>query len=326
MLQFFRNNQLHTAFFVIVAALPFLWASLNSSESYLTDLPQFFNTINQNKSLAFSIFSIVLLFQAFWLNNLINYFRIGKKTSFYTAIIFVLLSLSFKTTALINPSLFSNLLAIAAVQQYFRAYDDKNTLKEIFNAAFYCSLAVVVNPECFPYLLFAIAAWLKVRTFTIKEFVILLLGIIAPFYLIGTYMYLNSNLLSWFSYLGAHFGRISSTVETNLFFWITISGIGFLGLISLLNYSGIKAKTNIREQKYIDLLFFLLFFSGLFWIANSKIDMDSLRMLVLPLSIFISLNLQAIKNQRLCELQFLILIAIAIISNYGAQIFGIFGL
>jgi len=326
MLQLFRNNQLHTAFFVIVAALPFFWAWSQGFESVKMSEQAFFRSINQNKTVAVSVFTVLMFIQAFWLNNLINYYRIGKKTSFYTAIIFLLISLSFKGAALISPSLCSNLLIIAAVQQFFRAYDDKNTVKEIFNAAFFCSLAVVINPECFPYLLFTIAAWLKVRTFTIKEFVILLLGIIAPFYLIGTYMFLNNNLLSWFSYLTAHFGRISSTIEPDLFFWIGISGIGFLGLISVLNYSGIKAKTNIREQKYIDLLFFLLFFSGLFWIMNRQIDADSLRMLALPLSVFVSLNLQAIKNQRLSEFQFFILIMMAVLANYGVQIFDLFGL
>ncbi len=325
MLQFFRNNQLHTAFFVIIASLPFLWAALNSSEIATANDLKFFIAINQNKSIALAVFSILLLSQAFWLNNLINYYRIGKKTSFYTAIIFVFLSLSFKDTQLIGRSIFSNFLVIAAVYQYFKAYDDKNTVKEIFNAAFFCSLAVVVNPQCFPYLLFTIAAWLKVRTFTIKEFVILLFGITAPFYLIGTYMYLNGSLLSWFSYLVANFGRISSTIEPDLFFWITVSGIGFLGLISILNYGAIKAKTNIREQKYIDLLFMLLFFTGLFWLMNSKIDNDSIRMLALPLSIFISLNLQATKNQKLCELQFYILIIVVILANYGEQIFKLLG-
>jgi hypothetical protein len=325
MLQFFRNNQLRTAFFVIVAALPFLWASLNRSETITLNQPHFFMVINQSKSVAFTVFSLLLLIQAFWLNNLINYYRIGKKASFYTAIIFIYLSLSLNNTQLISPSLFSNFLVIAAVHQYFRAYDDKNTVKEIFNAAFFCSLAIVVNPECFPYLLFAIAAWLKVRTFNLKEFVILLFGITAPFYLIGTYMYLNNNLLSWLSYLVGHFGRISSTIEPDLFFWIVVPGIGFLGIISVLNYGAIKAKTNIREQKYIDLLFFLLFFSGLFWIMNNDIDVDSLRMMALPLSIFISLNLQAIKNQKLSELQFFMLLIMVILANYGGQIFKLLG-
>lgn len=325
MLKIFNNNQIHTAFFVILTALPFLLARLYLQDMPITGLPQFFVYINEQKSLALTIFSILILFQAFWLNSIINYYRIGKKTSFYSGIIFLLVYLSFNGNGIIGPSLFSNLFVIAAINQFFKAHDDKNTLKEIFNGAFFCAMAVVVNPETFPYLLFAIAAWLKVRTFSAKEFIILLLGIIAPFYLIGTYMYLNDKLLIWFVYLFGHFGFISANFQPNLIFWVTISGIGFLGLISIFNYSGIKAKTNIREQKYIDLLFFLLFFSGLFWIMNRKIDVDSLRMLALPLSVFISLNLQAIKNQRLCELQFFLLLALAVFANYGKQILSFFG-
>ena len=326
MLRFFNNNQLHTALFVILSALPFLLTKFDFQDNAAIVEPQFYEYINQNKSFAFAIFALVLFVQAFWLNYLINFYRIGKKSSYYTAIIFLLLTLSFDVDKAISPSLLSNLLIIAALQQFFKVYDNKNTVKEVFNAAFLCSMAVILNPETLLYLLFAIAAWLKVRSFTTKEFVILLLGLIVPFYLFGTYMYLNDKLFESFTYLTGHLGRIDTLIKPDLFFWISISGIGLLALLSIINYSGIKAKTNIREQKYIDLTFFLLFFSSLFWIVNSKIDMDSLRMLVLPLSIFISLNLQAIKNQRLCELQFFILIAIAIISNYGEQIFGIFGL
>jgi hypothetical protein len=325
MLRFFNNNQLHTALFVILSALPFLFAKFYHQDDTIVET-HFFDYINQNSQLAFAIFSFILIVQAFWLNILINFYRIGKRTSYYTAIIFLLLTLSFDVGKAISPSLFSNLLIIAALQQFFKVYDNKNTVKEVFNAAFLCSVAVIFNPETLLYLFFAVAAWLKVRSFTAKEFVILLLGLFVPFYLFGTYMYLNDKLFESFTYLTEHLGRIDTLIKPDLFFWISISGIGLLALLSIINYSGIKAKTNIREQKYIDLTFFLLFFSGLFWIANSKIDMDSLRMLVLPVSIFISLNLQALKNQRLCELQFLILIAVAILSNYGKQIFGIFAL
>jgi hypothetical protein len=326
MLRFFNNNQLHTALFVILSALPFLFAQFYHQDDTAIVETQFYEYINQNQSFAFAIFALILFVQAFWLNNLINFYRIGKRTSYYTAIIFLLLILSFDVGKAVSPSLFSNLLIITALQQFFKVYDNKNTVKEVFNAAFLCSMAVIFNPETVLYLFFAVAAWLKVRTFTAKEFVILLLGLFAPFYLFGTYMYLNDKLFESFTYLTGHLGRIDTLIKPDLFFWISISGIGLLALFSIINYSGIKAKTNIREQKYIDLTFFLLFFSGLFWIANSKIDADSLRMLVLPLSIFISLNLQAQKNQRLCDLQFLILIAVAILSNYGKQIFGIFAL
>jgi hypothetical protein len=325
MLRFFNNNQLHTALFVILSALPFLFAQFYHQDDTAIVEPQFYEYINQNQSFAFAIFALILFVQAFWLNNLINFYRIGKRTSYYTAIIFLLLIVSFDVGKAVSPSLFSNLLIIAALQQFFKVYDNKNTVKEVFNAAFLCSMAVIFNPETVLYLFFAVAAWLKVRTFNLKEFVILLFGITAPFYLIGTYMYLNNNLLSWLSYLVGHFGRISSTIEPDLFFWIVVPGIGFLGIISVLNYGAIKAKTNIREQKYIDLLFFLLFFSGLFWIMNNDIDIDSLRMMALPLSIFISLNLQAIKNQKLSELQFFMLLIMVILANYGGQIFKLLG-
>jgi hypothetical protein len=326
MLRFFNNNQIHTAFFVILAALPFLISPLYIAEPASYNLPDFIDFFKLNSHLSLAIFSVLILVQAFWLNYLVNYYRIGKKTSYYSAIIFVLVTVSFNSKGVLSSSLFSSLLIIAAIQQYFKAYDNKNTVKEIFNAAFFCATAVILNPQTIVFLIFAIASWLKVRSFNTKEFFIILLGLLLPFYLIGTYMYLNDTLLKYINYQFGYFALINTTINANLIFWMLISGIGLLSLISIINFQRIKAKTNIREQKYIDLMFYLLFFSCFFWIGNSKIDANSLSLLGLPLSVLISLNLQSIKNQRLAELQFFVLLAVAILANYGEQIFKIFGL
>ena len=83
---------------------------------------------------------------------------------------------------------------------------------------------------------------------------------------------MDDTLLKYINYQFGYFALIKTTINANLIFWILISGIGLLSLISIINFQRIKAKTNIREQKYIDLMFYLLFFSCFFWIGNSNID------------------------------------------------------
>jgi hypothetical protein len=326
MLSLFRNNQLQTAllYFIIAGTLLFL------KFYYLgIDVPEGDNALNfigfkglanNYLSTAYVFFGLLHIIQAFWINSTVNYFRIGKKTSFYTALFYTAFVFSFENLEIISSALISGFFVVASISEYYKSYDRKNSVKELFNAAMFIGIAALVFPSNLFYIPFAFAAWLKVRTFNIKEFGVLLSGLFVPFYLAGTYMYLNGELLSWLAGIVRNFGPIVFNFEYNLFFIIGLSIWVLLLVIAIINYSGIKSKTNIREQKFIDLLFFLLIFSNLFWIFNKNCGIQDFLLAAIPISIFISLNLQTIKNNRLSELFFLLIILALLIGGFGQNI------
>lgn len=326
MLSIFRNIQLRTAllYFMIAATLLFLkfyYLGIDVPESdNALNFVGFKGLANNYLSTAYVFFGLLHILQAFWINSTVNYFRIGKKTSFYTALFYTAFIFSFENLEIISAAIVAGFFVVISISEFYKSYDRKNSVKELFNAAMFIGIAVLIFPSNFFYIPFAFAAWLKVRTFNIKEFGVILSGLFVPFYLVGTYMYLNGELLNWMAKIVKNFGPIVFNFEFNLFFIIGLSIWGLLLTLAIINYSGIKSKTNIREQKFIDLLFFLLIFSNLFWLFNKNSGIQDLILPAIPISIFISLNLQTIKNNRISELLFLSIILALLTGGFGQNI------
>jgi hypothetical protein len=330
MLRLFRNNQFYTAILVFIYALPFFISKFVNDDflkvENAVDYTFLLAWVPNFKSLGTVAESVLLfgmlLIQAFWLNRLINVNRLGKRATYYGSVAFLLCAFSFQGSVILAPALFANLSITLSLVQLFRAYEKKSSVAEIFNAAFFASLGALLNPAAIWYLPFIVISWFMLRAFNAKELIIIFLGLTIPYYLLGTYMFAFGNLSGWWSndVIGS-FGRTAFNVNLNLSFWISLGSWALLLLISILNFNTLKQKTTIREQKYIDVLFWLLIFSGLCWIGQKNYATSDFITFALPLSIFISLNLQSFKNDRFAELLHFLLLSAAIFAQYQSYFY-----
>lgn len=328
MLKLFRNNQIYTAVSVLIYGLPFFlshfWETTPktvAAEEYPFLLSWVPNICSWGHNFTGILFSILVLVLAFWLNMMVNINRLGKRATYYTAISFILCAFTFPASDVISPALFSNLCIVGTLVQLYRAYEKKTSVLEVFNAAFLGSLAALLYPPAVWYILFVAIAWFILRSFNTKEFIILLSGFFIPYYLLGTYMYLNNRLLDWWQRdIAGSFGSLGFDMDITVAFWISLGLWAFLLLISLINLRGLKYKTTIREQKFIDVLLWLLLISCVTWLGQKHFGQEDLMAMALPLSIFLSLNLQSFQSEKLAGYLHFLLFLAALFAQYDAHI------
>src|SRR5690606_37082982 len=147
-------------------------------------------------------------------------------------------------------------------------------------------------------------------------------GLIIPFFLMGTWQFINDSFSIWWQadIIGTwNLPHIPNKPEFS--FWISLSILLCLSLWALVNIQKLKNKTTIREQKFINVLYWLLFFSFCAALGHGAILSDAnagaITLLALPLGILFSLNLHAISNNRLANLvHWLLLFAVLIVQYY----------
>ena len=329
MLNFFRNNKLSASFLVTLYAVPFIlshYQTFKNSKQTITELPFLFKSLpawlTESFVLKESLLIIILFILSFWLNRIVNFNRLGKKNTYITAISFFIVFFVFPDFDIFSTALIASLFCLASIDQLFLAYEKKVSVSEVFNAAFLNSMAVLLYPAAVFLFIFLLIAWLILRTFNTKEFVILLSGFAIPLYLCATLYYMNNQLSEWLIHdFWERLGISNFNIELNFTFWIGLINFSLLTIFTIFNLNNLKTKTTIREQKYINVLFVLLLNSFLILIFQKNFTGSSLLFTALPLGIFLSLNLQSLKNERLAEIFHLYLWISVIFVQYYQFLF-----
>ena len=321
MLSLFRNNNIFTIILLLLYAVPFLYSGFNhrleSVESTLL-LKGLFQFTNDNKLFNFIFYLIIVFSSSLWVNNLINFYRLGKRQTYYTAVSFILLSFLIKDADLFSPVIISNLLLVGSIVQLYASYEKKTSVAEIFNAAMFISIAVLLNVQMVWFFPFLILSWLTLRTFNLTEFIILISAIILPFYLFGTYLFVIEKLNQWWFYEFLNsFGTTNFKFKLDIHFSLSLAALLLILLLSFIKFNALKSKTTIKEQKFINVLFILLICSSISFLGIKNIHTYDFLILAVPYSVFLSLILQSIKKNRLAESLHLILFLIAIIVQFN---------
>jgi len=321
MLSLFRNNNFFTVILVLLYAAPLFYACFNHTVDTVETplfLKRIFQLTSDYKPINIIFFAAISISTSLWINHLINFYRLGKRQTYFTAISHILLSIIIKDAAHFSPVILSNLLLVASLFQLYASYEKKTSLAEIFNAAMFISIGVLLNEQMVWLLVFLILAWLTLRTFNLTEFIILMSAIILPFYLFGTYLFIVEKLNEWWFYEFLNsFGVTIFKFEMDVNFGLSLAALVLILLLSLLKFNALKAKTTIKEQKFINVLFILLICSSVSFLGIKNVQSSDFLILAVPYSIFLSLILQSIKKNRLAELLHLLLFLTAIFVQFN---------
>jgi hypothetical protein len=320
-LRIYRNNQLFTSIAVMLYFLLFFLSdflqvkekiALSTNAGYLLK-----SSLEQSSNYPNIVFFLLAVLLIFWINNFSNQYRLNKRPNFVNAITVVLCLYAFVDSGIPTAALLANIPILLAFQNIFKAYERKNSIIELYNAAFWVAIAALCYSPAIWYALFVLIASFQLRSFNIQEFFILLFGFLTPFFLLGTYLFLNDQLLEWWTndFIQA-FGNMRLGFDWTPINIIPLSWIGILLLWSLVNFSNLKQKTTIREQKYYNVLLSSLLISILSILGLKTISLGHWGLLLIPFSIFLSLNLQSLKNNRMAALIHWILWATVILTQW----------
>lgn len=180
-------------------------------------------------SLRFLLYHALILVQAIRLNMAMNELRMYTSNSFVPAMTYVLLTAMVPQWCAISPALVTNSLVIWIFIKLSRLYNHPSPKTLLFNTGLIAGLSVICyHPMAIliGVVLFALAV---VRPFRLAEWLVLLIGIVLPYYFVLSVLYLTDRLPAIGSMLpDFYFGLPAGSTDKNLL-W----GLGYLAIVLL---------------------------------------------------------------------------------------------
>lgn len=325
LLRLFKGTGPRVMFMIIITLLA-VWASAfiklhsHSSLNFNIDPMPLFGILTDsfgNSALIAIIFTFLLLaLIAFLLVNLnTSLFFINERT-FLPAVIYILLSGLFPQHQVLNPALPAAIFLMLAVRRIMDAYRIPGIAYNFFDAGILIGIGSLfyANLIWFGILVFVGIALL--RTGSIKEISISILGLIIPYILtFGIFYVTGKDLKDLFSLVEFNlFGKttifsFSRLTIVVLVFYAVITMMSLFYLFTVINSKKIKS----RKTFYLFLWIFLISISIFF--AFKTVSVEVIWITGIPVSYFLTHYFVFIKKKLISEIFFsLLLVFIALIQ------------
>ena len=267
-------------------------------------------------SLEGQVAAFVLIFiQAVFINIIVSEYRVAAEISLLPGLFYCLITSLIPDFMGLSPILLANTFVILAIFYLLDSYKNNSATSRIFDAGFWVGVACLFH---FPFILlfiWGIVVLGILRGLRIKEVLMFLIGILIPFFLFGVYLFWTDNLPLMFKHITENFGFLSFIKQNNPNTYVKISILLLLVLLTLLSSSQLFMRRNIAIQKYISIMYWMMFIGGLTILVQKGVDLNHLLIIAVPLSILLSMMFQRI-GFATAEVLHILLLVIAMLFQY----------
>ena len=149
----------------------------------------------------FILYHLIVIIQAIRLNMVMNDFRMYQNANYTSAMGYVLLSGLLTQWCSISGALIANFLLIWLFIKLCRLYNNPSPKTLLFNTGLIVGLSVVCYHPTAILILVVLFALAIVRPFNFSEWVVLLMGILIPYYFLASWLFLNDQMATFSAYL-----------------------------------------------------------------------------------------------------------------------------
>lgn len=118
------------------------------------------------------------------------------KANFLPGMAYILITSLLPEFSRLSSPLLASTLFILLFINLFSANNEKITKGSIFNAGLIAGFAILIFLPSLLFLIWVYAAFAMLRPFKLNEWLLLLMGVLAPYYFLGIYLYLTDSF-SW---------------------------------------------------------------------------------------------------------------------------------
>ena len=261
------------------------------------------------------IFHALLVTQALRLNMVMQDLRMFSSVNYVPAMTYVLLSGLIMDAPAITETLVSNSLTLWIFIKLSRLYNNSEPKTLLFNIGIIAGISILLFHPTSILIVVVLFALAVVRPFRIAEWLVLLLGILLPYYFLLVYLYLNNQFGTAGSYLpkisfGSPLHGLSKLYLMNLGFAL------FATLIGLYQLQLHVGRLVIQIRKNWGVIMVLLFTLILCPFMFSSLGTQVLLMGLVPLSATISNGYSNPKKLLLPNFLFWTALGLIIINNW----------
>ena len=261
------------------------------------------------------IFFLLILSQAFHLNFLFNDQRMFSRSNYLTAMSYILITAVFKEWNQLMPALFANSVLIWLYSKIIKLYNNPNPKTLLFNIGLIIGACILLYHPTALLIIVAMFALLVVRPFNINELLVMFMGVLAPFYFLGVYLFLTDNFVHLSVYLPTWQLNLPD-VENQLYFFISIGLIILFLFIGIYQWQDKNRRMLIHIRKNWGVLIAMLIVMIPLPFINENASLESLLMWAIPVSPFVANGFLGPKNNTFPNIMFWLLVIIAVLNNW----------
>ena len=279
----------------------------------------FFTTAGKTNALSSSVVAFALLYvQALLINYLVNEHRMTSRQTFLPAMAYMLISSLLPEWNYLSAPLLSATIIIWCFIKLFKLYNVASASGIIFNIGLLLGLSSFIYFSSIAFLLCLFLGLMILRPFRINEFIILVLGILSPYYFYSIYLFLNDNLVlsKLLPSLNIQVPQIQDSI------WIA-AAIIFLGVPFLMGGYFIQIqlrKMLIQARKNWSILLLYVLISLLIPFVNAGSSVQNWVVLIAPFAAFHACAYLYPKRTAVSGLLFFLTTAFVLFQQYGTPL------
>ncbi len=257
---------------------------------------------------------LILYLQALMLNSVVGEHRLVERNQLITGAIYVLLMSSQPEMVQPNVMLLVNFLLILLLHIILKLYGANESFSALFDAGFLAGLASLLYFPAISFMLFIVLSLMVFQLFRWREWVIPVLGFLAPYLLIATWYFWLGQLeeklrllISRFDFQVPDYPDISTETLT---IWGLIALMILLGLGKILKLTAEGAVDSRRKSRVVFYMLLVAILSAFF--AGQTITTRAC-LEVIPVVIFLGAYVSRLRKLFLAEL-LLSMLVIAIVA------------
>lgn len=329
MLSLFRTNQLLNNFFLLFYVAVLYIHVFVMPQSWEPSQPgilaySFYQWLPWESLTANVIAALLVLLQGILINFLIADNRLNTETNLFPGLFYILLASSFPEFTHLSPLHMANTFYIIALVNVFSIYNNTKSAGAIFNTGFLIGLGSLFYFSYWVFLIVGFMGLSILRAFNIRERLMVIVGALVPYLLLGTYYFWNDQLAYFLNFqfdTGLEWLAIFKVSTIPAFAYFKIGLIAFLLFIVLLSYNQNISRRVRESQKKMSILYWMLLIAVFTLFIQSGMQLDHFLVLALPLGILLSFNFTQLSGSW-AELLHFFLLLIVLFFQYKPLLLG----
>jgi hypothetical protein len=273
----FKANLSYNNFLLLVYALLLKWPiylrpqlpQTTTTDAYFYKLIiQALEITGKNIPILFSVVVVLLIFiQAVTLNQIVIQQKLFPKPNYLAGMSYVLIGSLFTSWYALSAEMISVTILIFIIGMLCKLPNIPSAKKALFNIGLFLGVAVLIY---FPSIIFILVVLMSIsitRPFRLAEWIIFILGMIAPYYFLCAICYLfNSAAYKSFHIAGVHLPMLHLTVYEI----IALSMVLITAIIGFILIQSNRRRLLVQSRKSWQILFLFLLISLILPFLNFK--------------------------------------------------------
>ena len=262
------------------------------------------------------LFHTIILSQSIRLNILLSNFKMFQQISYVPAFTYIILTAMFPYWDVISAGLIANSLVIWILVKLLRLYEQSQPKTLEFNIGLIVGISIILHEPIAILIAVVLFALLFIRPFKLAEWLVLIMGILLPFYFIFTYVFLTGNINDFKQFLPKLDWK-NPLVQPSFNIILALIVMGVQLLAGFFYWNEQQKRFIIQVRKYWGVLFLLLILTFFQPILFSVQGLYASAIVIAPLASFISFAFATPKRLLIPNLLFWAGAAVIVYNHLG---------